>query len=57
MYIKERVLSKIKGWKGELLNPAGKEVLAKSVLLALPTCAMAYVKIPPGVLLNLLEWS
>lgn len=43
------MLSKIKGWKGELLKPAGKEVIAKSVLLVLPTCAMACVKIPFGM--------
>lgn len=40
------MFSKIKGLKGKLLNPAGKEVLAKSVLLALPTYPMTCVKIP-----------
>lgn len=34
MFIKERVLRKLDGWKQNLLSMAGREVLIKSVALA-----------------------
>ncbi|KAF7152045.1 hypothetical protein RHSIM_Rhsim01G0173900 [Rhododendron simsii] len=48
-YIKERVLQKLAGWKEKILNQAGKEVLLKSVALALPTYAMMCFKLPKGL--------
>ncbi|XP_057427644.1 uncharacterized protein LOC130720950 [Lotus japonicus] len=45
-WIKERVLQKIDGWKEKLLNQAGKEVLIKSVLQAIPTYAMSIIRFP-----------
>lgn len=45
-WIKDRILSKIKGWKGVLLNQAGKEILIKAVLQAIPRYAMAILRFP-----------
>lgn len=45
-WIKERVVSKLQGWREGLLNQAGKEVLIKSVIQAIPSYAMAMVKFP-----------
>lgn len=45
-WIKEKVLAKLEGWKEGLLNQAGKEVLIKAVIQAIPTYAMAMVKFP-----------
>lgn len=45
-WIKERVLSKVQGWKENILNQAGKEVLIKSVIQAIPTHAMAMLWFP-----------
>jgi hypothetical protein len=38
--IKERVWSKLKGWKEKLISQAGREILIKSVAQTLPTYAM-----------------
>ncbi|XP_057418827.1 uncharacterized protein LOC130713040 [Lotus japonicus] len=45
-WIKEKILNKIQGWSGNLLNQAGKEVLIKSVLQAIPSFAMSILKFP-----------
>lgn len=46
VWIKERIEIKIAGWKECLLNQAGKEVLIKAVLQAIPTFAMSMVRFP-----------
>lgn len=48
-FIKNRNISKIKGWKGKFLSQAGKEVLLKSVLAAIPSYAMSCFQIPDGL--------
>ena len=48
-YIKEWVWQKIQGWEGKLLSQAGREVLIKSVIQAIPTYTMGCFKIPMGL--------
>lgn len=45
-WIKDRILAKIEGWKENLLNQAGKEVLIKAVLQAIPNYTMSIVRFP-----------
>lgn len=45
-WIKQRIEAKMEGWKECLLNQAGKEVLIKAVLQAIPTFAMSMVRFP-----------
>ncbi|KAJ1430901.1 Ribonuclease H superfamily [Sesbania bispinosa] len=47
-WILNRVQGKINGWKESLLNMAGKEMLIKSVIQAIPTYAMSVFKFPRG---------
>ncbi|CAL5424597.1 unnamed protein product [Camellia sinensis] len=45
-FIIEKVLAKLQGWKLKLLSPAGREVLIKAVVQAIPTYAMACFAFP-----------
>lgn len=49
MYVKDRIVNKARSWNGRRVNPAGKEVLTKSVLLTIPTYVIACVKISRGL--------
>ena len=44
--IKEKVWSKIKGWKEKLLSQSGREILIKAVVQAIPTYTMNCFKLP-----------
>ena len=53
IYIKERVWKKLQGWKEKLLSQAGREVLIKSVIQAIPTYTMSCFKLPKGLVKDL----
>ena len=44
--IKERVWSKLKGWKEKLISQVGREILIKSVAQAIPAYAMSCFQLP-----------
>ena len=54
-FIVDRMRSKAQGWKEKLLSAAGKEVLVKSVLQALPAYSMTVFKFPVEVVRKLEE--
>ena len=53
VYLKERVWRKFQGWKEKILSHAGREVLIKSVIQAIPTYTMSCFKLPKGLVKEL----
>ncbi|KAM2552223.1 hypothetical protein TB2_016639 [Malus domestica] len=49
-YIKEKIMGKVQGWKHKLLSTAGREVLVKAVVQAIPAYPMYIFKFPARVL-------
>ena len=48
-YLKERVWRKLQGWEGKLLSQAGREVLIKAAIQAIPMYSMGCFKLPLGL--------
>jgi hypothetical protein len=48
-YIKGRIWAKLNGWKEKFLTHAGKEVLLKAVIQAIPTYTMSVFRIPKAL--------
>ena len=48
-YIKDRVWSKLQGWKEKLLSQARKELLLKAAVQAIPMFAMSFFRLPVGL--------
>ncbi|CAN6679292.1 unnamed protein product [Malus baccata var. baccata] len=48
-YIKEKIMGKVQGWKHKLLSTAGREVLVKAVVQAIPAYPMYIFKFPATV--------
>ena len=48
-FIKEKVWKKLQGWEEKLLSQAGRKVLIKAVLQAIPTYSMNCFKLPLGL--------
>ncbi|XP_062103477.1 uncharacterized protein LOC133814546 [Humulus lupulus] len=51
--IKDRIWNKIKGWKRSLFSAAGKEILIKVVVQAMPTYAMNCFRLPLNLINNI----
>lgn len=49
-WLRERVWKKVEGYENKLLSKAGKEVLIKSVIQAIPTYVMGCFKLPDYLL-------
>lgn len=54
-FIRERTIKKIKSWKSRFLSPAGKEVMIKSVIQALPVYTMSCFRLPKGLVQEILK--
>lgn len=52
-YIKEKMTSRFRGWYEKLLSAGGKEVLLKSVAMAVPVFATSVFKLPKTTCQNL----
>lgn len=48
-FINTRIINRVKGWCNRFLSKAGREVLLKNVLQAIPVYAMSVVLLPRGV--------
>lgn len=52
-FIKERLQSRLTGWYAKTLSQGGKEILLKSISMALPVYAMTCFKLPVNLCKNL----
>ncbi|XP_062005568.1 uncharacterized protein LOC133722711 [Rosa rugosa] len=48
-YIRERIKQKLEGWKADILSQAGREVLIKSVAMAVPAYPMSVFLLPTSL--------
>ena len=47
--IKDRIFRRLQGWKEKFLSQAGREILIKAVIQAIPTYAMSCFMLPAGL--------
>ncbi|XP_048605505.1 uncharacterized protein LOC125583020 [Brassica napus] len=52
-FLKDKLMHRVNGWTGRWLSKGGKEVLIKSILLALPTYVMSTFLLPLEICENL----
>ncbi|XP_048620311.1 uncharacterized protein LOC106408459 [Brassica napus] len=52
-FLKDKLMHRVNGWTGRWLSKGGKEVLIKSILLALPTYVMSNFLLPLEICENL----
>lgn len=45
LYLVERVINRVQGWKVKILSSGGKEILIKAIIQSLPVFAMSVFKI------------
>ncbi|GJX77037.1 reverse transcriptase [Tanacetum coccineum] len=55
-FLLDKVLQKMQGWKQKLLSQAGREVLIKSIIQAIPTYAMQCFRLPTTLLNKLIVY-
>ncbi|PWA73639.1 hypothetical protein CTI12_AA259400 [Artemisia annua] len=55
-FLLEKVLLKMQGWKQKLLSQAGREILIKSVIQAIPNYAMQCYLLPKNLLNKLMAY-
>lgn len=48
--LKDRIWKKLQGWKEKFLSRAGKEILIKSVIQAIPIYMMSIFRLPDGLI-------
>ena len=48
-FVQDQVWKKLKGWKGNIMSFAAREVLIKAVVQAIPTYVMSCFKLPDGL--------
>jgi flagellar biosynthesis protein FliR len=49
LYLLERIIERLKGWKEKFLSMGGKEILLKAIIQSIPVFAMGVFKIPKGL--------
>ena len=52
-FLKDNLMHRVNGWTGRWLSKGGKEVMIKSILLALPTYVMSTFLLPLEICENL----
>jgi hypothetical protein len=52
-YVKDRVWQKINSWTSKCLSKAGREVMIKSVLQAIPSYVMSIFLLPAAIITNI----
>jgi hypothetical protein len=49
VYLLERIIQRLKGWKEKFLSMGGKEILLKAIIQSIPVFAMGVFKLPKSL--------